>query len=131
EQCGGAPARAAQGGVRARSAITVPFFVLAGLDPAIHVFPSRHAQDVDARHKAGHGESPRARRRREDYFLPSPPNFFWKRERRPPRSSRCCWPPVQAGCDFGSISSCSLSPCLPQVERVVNSVPSVMTTLTV
>jgi len=30
-----------------------PFFVMAGLDPAIHVFV-RAKQDVDARHKAGH-----------------------------------------------------------------------------
>ena len=43
----------------------------------------------------------------------------------------CCWPPVQAGCDFGSMSRCSVSPSLPQVVRVVNSVPSVMTTLMV
>src|SRR6185295_13542976 len=63
------------------------------------------------------------------YFFPSPPNFFWKRERRPPRSSRCCCPPVHAGCDFGSMSRRSVSPGLPQVVRVVNSVPSVMTTL--
>src|SRR6187549_3228202 len=64
------------------------------------------------------------------YFLwPMPANFFWKRERRPPRSSSCWLPPVQAGCDFGSISSCMVSPGLPQVVRVVNSVPSVITTL--
>jgi DNA replication and repair protein RecF len=30
---------------------------MAGLDPAIHVFISRGAKDVDARHKAGHDES--------------------------------------------------------------------------
>jgi len=29
-------------------------FVMAGLDPAIHVFVCR--EDVDARHKAGHDE---------------------------------------------------------------------------
>src|SRR3546814_15271553 len=29
-------------------------------------------------------------------------------------------PPVQAGCDLGSTSSCSVSPSLPQVERVSN-----------
>ena len=62
---------------------------------------------------------------------PRPANFFWKRESRPPRSSSCCWPPVQAGCDFGSMSRCSVSPSLPQVVRVVNSVPSVITTLMV
>src|SRR5215472_9540491 len=67
--------------------------------------------------------------KRAVYFFKKPENFFWKRDSRPPRSTRCCWPPVQAGCDFGSISRCSVSPDLPQVERVVNSVPSVMTTL--
>ena len=68
----------------------------------------------------------------ERYFLrPRPANFFWKRDSRPPRSSSCCWPPVQAGCDFGSMSRCSVSPSLPQVVRVVNSVPSVITTLMV
>ena len=69
------------------------------------------------------------------YFFSSafrkPENFFWKRDRRPPRSSKCCWPPVQAGCDFGSMSRCMTSPSLPQVERVVNSLPSVITTLMV
>ncbi len=58
-----------------------------------------------------------------------PPNLLLKRDRRPPRSSSCCVPPVQAGCDFESISSCILSPGLPQVERVVYSVPSVIVTL--
>src|SRR5262249_24349655 len=67
--------------------------------------------------------------KRAAYFFKKPENFFWKRDSRPPRSTRCCWPPVQDGCDFGSISRCSVSPDLPQVERVVNSVPSVMTTL--
>ena len=54
------------------------------------------------------------------YFLriPIPSNFFWKRETRPPRSRICWLPPVQAGCDFGSMSRFSLSPALPQVERV-------------
>ena len=32
----------------------IRFFVMAGLVPAIHDFPSR--QDVDARHEAGHDE---------------------------------------------------------------------------
>ena len=63
--------------------------------------------------------------------LRKPENFFWKRDRRPPRSSSCCWPPVQAGCDFGSMSRCMTSPSLPQVERVVNSLPSVITILIV
>src|ERR1700741_735155 len=68
--------------------------------------------------------------RSKAYFLaPMPANFFWKRDSRPPRSSNCCCPPVQAGCDFESISSCKLSPALPQVERVVYSVPSVIVTL--
>jgi hypothetical protein len=30
--------------------------VMAGLIPAIHVFPAREKEDVDARHKAGHDE---------------------------------------------------------------------------
>ena len=34
------------------------------------------------------------------------------------------------GCDFGSMSRRSVSPGLPQVVRVVNSVPSVITTFT-
>ena len=35
-------------------------------------------------------------------------------------------PPVQAGCEVGSMSSRSVSPGLPQVVRVSNSLPSVM-----
>jgi hypothetical protein len=31
-------------------------FVMAGLDPAIHVFLATGNKDVDARHKAGHDE---------------------------------------------------------------------------
>jgi hypothetical protein len=62
-------------------------------------------------------------------FLRKPENFFWKRDTRPPRSRSCCEPPVQAGCDLGSISRFSLSPSLPQVERVWYSVPSVITTV--
>ena len=31
-------------------------FVMAGLVPAIHVFPVSEKKDVDARHKAGHDE---------------------------------------------------------------------------
>jgi hypothetical protein len=30
--------------------------VMAGLVPAIHVFAASRKQDVDARHKAGHGQ---------------------------------------------------------------------------
>jgi hypothetical protein len=33
------------------------FSVMAGLDPAIHVFLAARRQDVDARHKAGHDEN--------------------------------------------------------------------------
>src|SRR6266436_3822980 len=62
-------------------------------------------------------------------FLRKPENFFWNRDTRPPRSRICCEPPVQAGCDLGSMSRLSLSPALPQVERVWYSVPSVMTTV--
>jgi len=32
------------------------FLVMAGLDPAIHVFLASRSKDVDARHKAGHDE---------------------------------------------------------------------------
>ena len=32
------------------------FLVMAGLVPAIHVFLASGTKDVDARHKAGHGE---------------------------------------------------------------------------
>ena len=38
-------------------------------------------------------------------------------------------PPVQAGCASGSMSSVIVSPSLPQVERVSNTVPSVICTL--
>jgi hypothetical protein len=31
--------------------------VMAGLDPAIHVFAAQERKDVDARHKAGHDEN--------------------------------------------------------------------------
>src|SRR5207248_9846574 len=62
-------------------------------------------------------------------FLRKPENFFWNRDTRPPRS-RICWePPVQAGCDLGSMSRLSLSPSLPQVERVWYSAPSDITTV--
>src|SRR3954464_5298201 len=64
-------------------------------------------------------------------FLRKPENFFWKRDTRPPRSSICWVPPVQAGCDLESMSRFSLSPSLPQVERVWYSVPSVITTVIV
>src|SRR3954467_11790952 len=64
-------------------------------------------------------------------FLRKPENFFWNRDTRPPRSSICWVPPVQAGCDLESMSRFSLSPSLPQVERVWYSVPSVITTVMV
>eukprot|EP00658_Telonema_sp_P-2_P013522 TRINITY_DN15121_c0_g3_i3.p1 TRINITY_DN15121_c0_g3~~TRINITY_DN15121_c0_g3_i3.p1 ORF type:complete len:128 (+),score=17.83 TRINITY_DN15121_c0_g3_i3:1-384(+) len=65
------------------------------------------------------------------YFLrENPPNRLLKRATRPPSST---WraPPVQAGWDFGSISSVIVSPSEPQVERVSKVVPSVITTLIV
>jgi hypothetical protein len=34
--------------------------VMAGLDPAIHVFGQRDTEDVDARHKAGHDDNMKA-----------------------------------------------------------------------
>src|SRR5581483_131868 len=83
---------------------------------------------VEGSLRAGRRLSRRRPTSRLAYFR-KPENFFWKRDRRPARSSSCCWPPVQAGCDFGSISRRSVSPSLPQVLRVVNSVPSVITTL--
>jgi hypothetical protein len=39
---------------RAVAAADPPIFVMAGLDPAIHVFLDCGGKDVDARHKAGH-----------------------------------------------------------------------------
>ena len=44
-------------------------------------------------------------------------------------SSSFWLPPVHAGCTFGSISRCIVSPSLPQVERTWNLVPSVISTL--
>src|ERR1044072_6412184 len=92
-----------------------------------------HYAALHAGYKKTNGPPRRAVRERADeawsYFLaPMPANFFWKRDTRPPRSSRFCWPPVQAGCAFGSMSSASVSPGLPQVVRVVNSVPWVILT---
>ena len=52
-----------------------------------------------------------------DYFFSvRPPKRLLKRATWPPVS---IWrlPPVQAGCDLGSMSSASVSPSLPQVER--------------
>ncbi len=46
-----------------------------------------------------------------------------------PLSINFCFPPVQAACDFGSISSLRTSPSLPQVDLVSNCVPSVISTL--
>jgi hypothetical protein len=34
--------------------VILVLFVMAGLVPAIHVFPDAAKEDVDARHKAGH-----------------------------------------------------------------------------
>jgi hypothetical protein len=44
-------------------------FVMAGLDPAIHVFDAPSNKDVDARHKAGHDDetSERVMRARAPY----------------------------------------------------------------
>jgi hypothetical protein len=67
--------------------------------------------------------------KRPQSFLRKPENFFWNRDTRPPRSSSCWAPPIQAGCDLESISRFSLSPALPQVDRVWYSVPSVITTV--
>src|SRR5436190_17938460 len=58
-----------------------------------------------------------------------PPKRLLKRATCPPVSSSFWLPPVHAGCDLGSMSRLSVSPSLPQVERVWNLVPSVMTTL--
>src|SRR6478752_4378766 len=72
---------------------------------------------------------PRMREACPQSFFRKPENFFWNRDTRPPRS-RICWaPPIQAGCDLESMSRLSLSPSLPQVERVRYSVPSVITTV--
>src|SRR4051812_8877606 len=74
--------------------------------------------------------------RRDDeqgHFLPSvsPPKRLLKRATWPPESTSLPWPPVQAGWTLGSMSSCSVSPSLPQVERVSKVVPSVICTLIV
>src|SRR5205085_12279822 len=102
---------------------------------AITVLPlsrERAEKRVDEKSKPPQGGGLASIRRERAYFLvPRPANFFWKRERRPPRSSSCCWPPVHAGCDLGSLSRCSVSPGLPQVVRVVNSLPSVIFTVRV
>src|SRR4029077_15050073 len=73
---------------------------------------------------------PEGRRAAAQLFGPKFPKRLLKRASWPPVSSSRCWPPVQAGCDFGSMSRRSVSPSLPQVVRVVNSVPSVITILT-
>jgi cell wall-associated NlpC family hydrolase len=61
--------------------------------------------------------------------MPRPPKRVLKRDSRPPRSTSCCEPPVQAGWVLGSMSRCSVAPSSPQVERVMNSAPLVVTTL--
>src|SRR5215207_8936920 len=50
-----------------------------------------------------------------DHFLPKlkAPKRELKRDTRPPRSSSCCWPPVQAGCVLGSMSRLRTLPSLP------------------
>ena len=60
------------------------------------------------------GSAPSAPCRR--YWARFGPKFWKRRLKRascPPVSSSRCWPPVQAGCDFGSISRRSVSPSLP------------------
>jgi uncharacterized membrane protein len=59
---------------------------------------------------------------------PRPSYFFLNFETRPPVSMRRDEPPVQAGCTVGSMSSASVSPSLPHVERILNTVPSVILT---
>jgi hypothetical protein len=46
------------------------------------------------------------------FFNPIPANFLLNFATWPPESIIRCWP-VQAGCDFGSMSSRSVSPALP------------------
>src|SRR4030095_11891771 len=64
------------------------------------------------------------------HFFPRvrPPKRLLKRATWPPSWT---WrvPPTQAGCTFGSISRCNVSPSLPQVERSWNLVPSVISTV--
>jgi hypothetical protein len=51
------PAGAQGGNRRSLPRNPAPEFVMAGLDPAIHVFVTK-GQDMDARHEAGHAEEP-------------------------------------------------------------------------
>ena len=51
--------------------------------------------------------------RRFQNFGPKPWKRRLKRANWPPVSSSRCCPPVQAGCDFGSMSRRSVSPSLP------------------
>src|SRR5574338_1135050 len=62
------------------------------------------------------------------YFLPRvrPPKRLLKRATWPPSWTRRVLAPVHAGWTFGSMSRCSVSPSLPQVERTWNLVPSVI-----
>ena len=53
---------------------------------------------------------------RRYFFSVKDPKRFWKRATWPPLSMIRWAPPVQAGCDLGSISSVSVSPSLPHVE---------------
>src|SRR5690348_10249203 len=69
-------------------------------------------------------------REAHSYLLPRvrPPKRLLKRATWP-RSCTCRVPPTRAGWTFRSMSRCSVSPSLPQVERVWNLVPSVISTL--
>src|SRR5581483_8448877 len=123
----GAAAQRAEGRVRAVSAL------ISRTVSTCSVIPGTVSQTkTPPRKRRGVVGLRRSRRLKGDQsFLRKPENFFWNRETRPPRSRICCAPPTQAGCDLGSMSRCSLSPSLPQVERVWYSVPSVITTVMV
>ena len=116
-QSAGAAAQPPQGGVRAVSSPS-------------RYRPASRDQKTPRESRGVLISAARKRRLRSPQsFLRKPENFFWNRDTRPPRSSICWVPPVQAGCDLESMSRFSLSPSLPQVERVGYSVPSVMTTV--
>ena len=128
-QSAGAAAQSPEGGVRAPERLTRRMRAL--------ICSALADGDERAQRKNAPGEPGRfdvgCKRRQEperaQSFLRKPENFFWNRDTRPPRSSICWAPPIQAGCDLESISRFSLSPSLPQVDRVWYSVPSVMTTV--
>ena len=56
--------------------------------------------------------------RKPSILLEEARKLLLEARQRPPRSSICWVPPVQAGCDLKIMSKLSLSPSLPQVERV-------------